>query len=49
MQEPAKLRAAMEVLKANREYEEAYSTGTSDKEKVAKRVELATKAFADVP
>lgn len=49
VEKPEQLRPAMDELMRTREYEEAYSNATSDKEKVATRVELATKAFANVP
>ncbi len=49
VQEPSQLHAAMKTLMANEEYVDAYSTATSDEQRVAKRIELTTRAFAEVP
>lgn len=49
IREPEKLLPEMQKLLANKDFIDSYSTGTSAKEKIAKRLELATSAFAGVP
>ena len=46
---PDQLATALETLKADPAYEDAYKTGTTDEAKVATRINLAKEAFADVP
>jgi hypothetical protein len=49
IKQPDQLTKALVALKSNKEYVEAYSMATTDETFIAKRLNLAQKAFAAVP